>query len=339
MLVLFIVSCSGESEKIKIGFIGALSGPDALIGGSVKNGVDLAFNELDPNKYEVIYEDDQGDTNQAIAAYQKLKTVDRVDAIIGVFSPQGNALAPLVEEDQIIYCDVGASDTAIVKNRTYTVLNWISPENEIIKYVDTVKKLGYKKIVSIESNQVGVRSITDQFEEVLAKEGILFERNLVDLDDKDFRTIVADIKNNDYDAIMFILFPSHSLPALKQLKEAGIDLPITSIEIFEYYDEELKMLERPEDWYIYVQDPGQDFINKFNQEFSDEPIAMAPNGYDCAKIIVKAFESNEPINFIQSIKNYEGASGLLTYKDGRIDSEGAVKQYKDGVFIINEELN
>ena len=75
-------------------------------------GVEMAIEELGETKYnyEFIAEDDVADPTNSVAAYQKLRSINDVDAIVGTYSPQGNALAPLAEEDQPLAEDVQTLD-------------------------------------------------------------------------------------------------------------------------------------------------------------------------------------------------------------------------------------
>lgn len=90
-----------DSEVIKIGGIGPLSGPNSTYGISVKEGADLLAEEINAaggingKKVEFIFEDDQSDNTVAASAFNKLVDKDGVCAILGgVTSGTTLAIAP-----------------------------------------------------------------------------------------------------------------------------------------------------------------------------------------------------------------------------------------------------
>ncbi|MEG2481239.1 MAG: ABC transporter substrate-binding protein, partial [Clostridia bacterium] len=90
MLVLsFALPAMAEGETIKIGGIGCLTGPYAMYGIGVRNGIDLCIDEINAaggingQKVEVLWEDDEGDAAKATNAYSKLVENDGVTAILG----------------------------------------------------------------------------------------------------------------------------------------------------------------------------------------------------------------------------------------------------------------
>ncbi len=78
-----------DSEVIKIGGIGPLSGPNSTYGISVKEGADLLAEEINAaggingKKVEFNFEDDQSDNTVAASAFNKLVDKDGVCAILG----------------------------------------------------------------------------------------------------------------------------------------------------------------------------------------------------------------------------------------------------------------
>ncbi len=71
-------AATGEGT-IKIGGIGPISGSTAIYGQAVKNGAELAVNEINANggingaKIEFNFQDDENDTEKSVNAYNTLK--------------------------------------------------------------------------------------------------------------------------------------------------------------------------------------------------------------------------------------------------------------------------
>ena len=69
-------SASGDKKVIKIGGIGPLTGAAAIYGQAVKNGAEIALDEINSKgdlKFELKFEDDENDAEKAVNAYNNLK--------------------------------------------------------------------------------------------------------------------------------------------------------------------------------------------------------------------------------------------------------------------------
>ncbi|MDR2097641.1 MAG: ABC transporter substrate-binding protein, partial [Spirochaetaceae bacterium] len=81
--------CKSDSNTIKIGGIFPLSGNVAVYGVEARNGILLAIEEINAaggvngKKIELISEDDEGNPEKSVNAYNKLTAKDKVNIIIG----------------------------------------------------------------------------------------------------------------------------------------------------------------------------------------------------------------------------------------------------------------
>src|SRR3989337_3802563 len=96
LLLLAALAFAGTSQQvlaqagpIKIGAIIPLTGPSGVSGQAMQKGYQLALDEINRGqgvlgrRVEVLVEDDRGDPPTGSAAFLKLVTRDRVDALIG----------------------------------------------------------------------------------------------------------------------------------------------------------------------------------------------------------------------------------------------------------------
>src|SRR5215204_6534970 len=95
---------TGGGDTIKVGVYGDTSGATSSFGQSTKNGIQLAFDEINAaggvngKKLEMIFEDDQGRPEQATTVVQKLVNQDKVQALLGeVASTNSLAAAPVAQ--------------------------------------------------------------------------------------------------------------------------------------------------------------------------------------------------------------------------------------------------
>ena len=68
---------SAEVQTFKLGTSGPLTGDNAIYGMAVKQGVELAVNEINASdstiKFEFLSQDDEGDGEKAVNAYNNMK--------------------------------------------------------------------------------------------------------------------------------------------------------------------------------------------------------------------------------------------------------------------------
>src|SRR5215470_14291990 len=109
---------AGAADPIRIGTILSVSGPAAFLGQDMKDGAQLAVDEINEaggiggRKIEWIFYDAQSQTQQAIAEARRLLSNDGVEMIVGGGNMSGIALAiaPMAEAAKIPFVSTeGAS--------------------------------------------------------------------------------------------------------------------------------------------------------------------------------------------------------------------------------------
>ena len=157
--------------------------------------------------------------------------------------------------------------------------------------------------------------------------------------ERDFRSLILKTKNSGAD-IYFIEAVAPELEILaKQIKEAGIKTPLTSIESFEFTDQP-KLFEGL--WYVNAADQSQAFMDKFKTAYGETPKFGGGNGYDTINILVYAYEkagdgktiptSNQVVSALLSIQNFDGAMGTLNMgQDHIVNTKAVVRMIKNGV--------
>src|SRR3989344_2370493 len=82
-----------NTSTVKMGALLPLSGKFANLGEDIRNGLELAKNEIKVAKgmnFEIVYEDSAADPKVALPAAQKLITVDKVPFVFGGPGSSGN---------------------------------------------------------------------------------------------------------------------------------------------------------------------------------------------------------------------------------------------------------
>jgi branched-chain amino acid transport system substrate-binding protein len=165
---------------------------------------------------------------------------------------------------------------------------------------------------------------------------------------RDMKTQLLKISKENPQAIIVISYPFDTIIIVKQVKELGISLPL-------YFQ-----TESPEDpsviqgageaindvIYILPAEPSgnvvAEFGRKFQEKFNKKPALYAAEGYDAFNLILdsveickKDFTHNCIKEQLYKIKNYQGASGIITFdKNGDVIKPMAIKKIVDGEKII-----
>ncbi|MFH0739865.1 MAG: ABC transporter substrate-binding protein [bacterium] len=330
-----------QRAVVKIGVILPLTGSTAFMGESCQKAITMAQEQLGNTKYDyqVIFEDDAMDKVKTATAFSKLANADKVDAVISWSSGGGNVVAPLAQQNKIIHFGM-ATDPNVAKG-DYNFIHITPPESEALKMVQELERRQIKKIAFIGLNQEGQAAIFNFLQSKMADSGIeIVYDALLPGEQMDFKTEIQKIKNAKPQIILADFFPPQIEVFASQIKELGIDTPLTAIEAFEFS-------EKPElfngFWYVQVADPTNDFIKMYKDKYNDEPKLTAANGFDIFNLLVKGFETasqsqkikparEEVIKALSGIKDFPGAVGLISVapETGIVWSEAVVRMIKDG---------
>lgn len=330
-----------EKPVIKIGYILPLSGNVAFLGEGVKNAVLLAVEEAQKKNtkytYEAVFEDDGFVPARTVSAFQKLVDYDKVQVVVTFASAAGSAVNPLAEKNKIIHFGI-ASDPNIAKG-DYNFINWTPPVEEIGLFVKEAEKRQIKKIAVFGQQISGITEMIKELKKQISGTDIeIVYESVTPFGTKDFRTQVSQLKNSGADYTVLMMFSPELEVLTKQIREAGVKIPLTSIESFELSDNP-GMFENL--WYVNAADPTSGFTKMYSDKFQKNPSIATPNGYDILGIIVEATESIEKKSLpntsdiaqaLLRINNYNGAlgNGLKIDADGLVVSKAVLRIIQDG---------
>jgi branched-chain amino acid transport system substrate-binding protein len=354
-VVLIVMQIRKEEKEIKIGVLIPLTGGSAKYGEDIKRGYDLAVEEINNKggikgrKIRLIYEDDEGKPEKAVAAAQKLIQRDKVIAILGpLWSSPTLAVAPIAEKNKVILLTSGASSPKITYAGDYIFRNEISDEYGARESAKLYFNAGFKRIAVIYVNNdygVGVKDVTTKIYKELGGEITAVET--FEQDEKDFHTQLLKIKKSHPEAILIVSY-KEAILILKQMKELGIRAQILGTPLFE----DPEIIEKVGDiaegaiysYYGTFDPESQDlkvreFIQKFKGKYGVEPEYYAPIGYDAVKILALAIEKGgfkpEQIKeALYQIKDFPGISGVTSFdENGDVIKPVILKTVKNKHFV------
>ncbi len=348
-----------EKDVISIGCLLPLTGEGANYGRSVKEGVDLAMQEINQTnlldkKINVIYEDDKMDPKQGVSAVNKLINSDGVNLIIGPFGSSITlAVAPIATRNKVIL--LGASATADnIKDAGDYVFRITPPNSKQGSDVATFcfNELNTKKAAIIfQTNDYGT-TLKIAFESEFKKLG--GEISIVEgvnLGTKDFKTQISKIKSKQVDIVFFPLHVAESGIFIKQTKELGLDVKFISCD-GAMVDDLLKLAGDAAEGTFYTSlalayGVNDSLINSFNANFKNkynkESDVYAAYYYEVTKITAYALKKAgnnadkliEVLYSINGANSYNGLTGATSFdSNGEVNKSFTIYVVKNNKFTI-----
>jgi len=223
---------NSTADGIQLGLLSVFSGDGANYGEAARTGVDLALEEINAGggingkKITMIYEDDRGETKDAVSGFQKLASVDKVPVVIGPFY-SGQVLACAPEADRsgtVLMTGSGTSDN-IMKAGEYVFRTCPTNEEQgrtIARFcIDSLKK---KTAFIIYRNADYGLTLKDRFKEQYIHDGgSVLGEIAIDADAKDARPQLIKAKESAAEVVFIPVHYPEGGVILKQAKELGLN--------------------------------------------------------------------------------------------------------------------
>ncbi len=346
-----------EGGGITIGAILPITGPTALYGEHVKKAMDLALQESNIKKVNIIYEDSQGSANGSVVAWKKLKDINHVDAMFSILSRASMPLVPISKEDKIPFLMSVVSAENAPAGSEYAFRFFVTPADTAQTHFDwIIKKQLYKKIAILAVNDEYGVSMSNAIMDLAKKNDIdVIVSEFYISNTTDMRTQLMKIKESKPDALLTVpLTPQEAVLLLKQSRDLGFNS-----DIIECSQQMLAVIGNASLYNsLFVDDKnlsegvytttlpsvigktGNEFNKKFSDTYGITPIWAASFGYDVVKIFEKVVNEKNKVqkkDILQSLLNLgtiETVNGPVTVKSNReINMKLLPVQIKDKKFI------
>lgn len=342
---------SSERKEIKIGVILPLSGGAAAYGGQIKNGIDLAFEEISDPMIKIIYEDSKCDQKESVSAYNKLVQTDKVKIIIGDFCSSSTlSITSLAERDRILLITPGAAATKISEEGDYIFRNHVLMNQKTSLLAQAALKR-FKKIAVIynSANDTFVEGMNIFKNAYNKKDSEIVSIESFKTGDADFRTQLSKIKHNNPEAIYIGSIMPETALIVKQIKELDMNIQIftdDSVVDSKFLNIGKNMTEGIIfGTTLFDKNISPNFWNSYNQNFNIDPTIFSAQGYDTFNIIYSVIkeqclngDSSCIKDSLYQIKDYSGASGKTSFNEkGDAVKEVVLRMIKDNQFVPYEE--
>lgn len=298
----------GLSGEVPVGCAHALSGPIAIYGEPIRNGIMLAAEQINAQKVlgdatlKIICDDTAGDKAQAINVFQKLINQDKVAAILGpTLSNSAFAADPIAQEAGIPV--LGSSNTAVgITDMGNFVFRNSLPESDVIP--NTIKvtkeKYGYDKVAVMYGNDDQfTQSGYDVFAQALADNGVeVLATETFAKGDTDFSAQLTKIAALEPQALIVSALAEEAANIMIQARQLGLDVPIIGGNGFN--SPKLAELAGPAAegaisgaaWNIGNASPeNQAFVEAYRAAYSADPDQFAAQAYTAAWLMATAIKN------------------------------------------------
>lgn len=305
----------GSSEAIKIGAIGPVTGAAAIYGQAVKNGAEIAIEEVNAKgelKFELKFQDDENDAEKAVNAYNNLKDWGMQISLGTVTTQPCIAVSTESDSDHIFALTPSASSTDVLggqpdKNGNVTIQRKTSmfqmcftDPNQGVASAEYIKEQSLGSKIGIIYNNSDAYS-TGIYQKFQAKAGelgldIVAVETFTDDSANDFTSQLNELKNSGADLVFLPIYYTPASMILKQAKSMQYDPDffgvdgmdgILTLENFDTSLAEGVMLLTP--FTADAQDElTKNFVTKYKEKYGEVPNQFAADAYDCIYAIYDA---------------------------------------------------
>ncbi|APC65841.1 ABC transporter substrate-binding protein [Ralstonia pseudosolanacearum] len=299
---------ASAAQDIKIGVAEALSGGAAQYGAAIRNGFQLAADEINAaggvngSKIALVIEDEQGKKEEAINVFKKLIFQDKVAMVFGpTLSNSAQAADPIAQGAKTVV--FGTSNTAdgITSIGDHVFRNSVTEADVLPATIQTVvKKAGVKKVAVLYGNDdVFTKSGYDNFKKALEDLKIpVTATETFAKGDVDFKAQLTKIKATNPDAIVLSALIAEGGPIMVQARQLGLNVPIiggngmNSVKVFDLARDKSDNLWVGSPWSIENHTPeNSKFITAYTARYKAAPDQFAAQAYDAMHIAAQALKT------------------------------------------------
>ena len=304
-------SSEASSGKVfKIGGIGPLTGSAAVYGLAVKNGAQIAVDEINAdggiNGYQIEFnfQDDEHDAEKSVNAYNTLKDWGMQVLMGTVTSAPCVAVADKTNADNMFQITPSGSSVECAQNPNVFRVCFSDPDQGAASATYIAEnKLAEKIAVIYDSSDVYSSGIYEKFAAEAANQGL----EIVDAEaftadsNKDFSTQLQKAKDAGADLVFLPIYYTEASLILKQADTMGYAPKffgcdgmdgILQVENFDTKLAEGLMLLTP--FAADAQDElTQKFVTSYKENYGETPIQFAADAYDAIYAIKAAMEESD----------------------------------------------
>lgn len=324
-------SSKKDADKYYIGGIGPTTGATAIYGTAVKNGAQIAVDEINAaggingKQIEYRFEDDQNDAEKAVNAYNTLKDWGMQMLVGTTTTAPCIAVAGKTASDNVFQITPSASSPSVLSSGNGNVFQvcFTDPNQGVAsaQYI-AENKLATKIGIIYDSSDVYSSGIEEKFEAEAKTQGLnIVSKAAFTADSKtDFGTQLQKAKDAGADLLFLPIYYQEASIILKQAdtmgykpKFFGVDGMdgILTVENFDTKLAEDVMLLTP--FAADAKDKTvQNFVKTYKEKYEDTPNQFAADSYDAVYALKAAIEESKATTDMSASDMCDALKGAMT---------------------------
>lgn len=347
----------GDSNTIKIGGIGPTTGAAAIYGNAVKNGAQLAVDEINAKgglQFSLRFEDDENDVEKAVNAYNRLKDWG-MQALLGTVTTQPClAVAPETATENMFLLTPSASAPEVIASDNAFQVCFTDP-NQGSASADYIADKGLAKKIAIiyDSSDAYSTGIHDKFKAEAAVKGLeVVADEAFTADNKtDFSVQVQKAKTSGAELVFLPVYYNEGNLIIQEMKKQGCNASVFGCDgldgLLTIQGVDTSLFEGVMLLTPFVADAKdektQNFVTTYRQKYGDTPNQFAADAYDGVYAILAACEKTgvtpgmDPSTVCDKLKAAmpEITVDGLTGEGMRWEKTGEVNKEPRAVKIVN----
>jgi branched-chain amino acid transport system substrate-binding protein len=354
-LALAAPGAAGAQQKVKIGFINSITGPEAPIGEALTNGVDLALDDLKKKGIEVtlLRQDDTGKPQVAMSAFEQLASGDEVAAVVGPYSSApANAIAKLAQQYKVPLLIPVASKEDITKQGYDWVFRLCAPAHEYAqKLIDSSLAFGKPRSIAFvyESTDFGT-SVSTLGKEYAQQKGLkIVADEAYQKGAPDYRSTLTKIKSQSPDLVFMVSYVADAILLMRQSREVGLSPQAflgggAGFDTAQFQGEQQisNLVYSVTQWTPDMGPGAADFAKRYEARFKKRPTYHAATAYESmmimGQVVAKAGADRKKIKDALETGTWSGIMGDVKFADfdgftNQNQHQMPVFQYQQGKIV------
>jgi branched-chain amino acid transport system substrate-binding protein len=309
LIVMLLFCCAKKEDVVVLGEYGSLTGVTATFGKSTQRGIEMALDEINKaggiegKPIRIIVEDDQSKPEEAATAVKKLINQDKVLLVLGeVASSRSLAGAPICQEAGVPMITPSSTNPKVTQVGDFIFrVCFIDPfQGEVMaKFARNTLKVTKAAILKDIKNDYSVglaQFFTETFQSL---GGTVIADESYSEGDIEFRAQLTSLKAKNPEVIFIPGYYTEVGLIARQARDLGIVVPLIggdgwdSPRLVEIGGKALENTFYSN--HYTAEDPRpeiQRFIAEYKAKYGEIPDAMAPLGYDGARIAFDAIKKS-----------------------------------------------
>ena len=358
-------NAGGASDGVQtftVGTSGPLTGDNAIYGMAVKQGVELAVNEINASdstiKFEFLSQDDEADGEKAVNAYNTMMD-NGMQVLVGPTTTGASiAVADVCYNDRTFMLTPSASSTDVTADKDNVFQVCFTDPNQGVGAADYMAEnfAGAKVAVIYRNDDAYSQGIRDTFVKEATDKGafeVVYEGTFTNDTASDFSVQLAGAQNAGADLVFLPIYYQPASIIFSQAKAMGYAPTFFGVDGMDGiltmpgFDASLAeglMLMTP---FSATDEANQAFVDAYTAAYGTEPNQFAADAYDGVYIVKAALEaagctadmSNEElcdalVSAITSLK-FTGLTGtdMSGNAEGQVSKAPTAYVVKDGQYV------